>query len=164
MMIFRKFKYWCCKKIIKAKYNNKFISSEYFHNIAELNIDYLEHLCDDIYKYHDINYFICGGIPSKENILAHEKLIGNLESYYKDTLKTMHRLFKEYNHMHRVLNYMRKHNMCNYEKERISLELDEAYKKFMPRWEKLPHEYNLDYIIKLHTVNYNLKSIEEDFN
>lgn len=72
MMIFRKFKYWCCKKIIKTKYNNKFISSEYFHNIAELNIDYLEHLCNEIYKYHDINYFIHYGNPSESNILTHK--------------------------------------------------------------------------------------------
>lgn len=164
MMIFRKFKYWSCKKIIQAKYNNKFISSDYFHNIAELNIDYLEKLCYDIYKYNDINNIICGFPPSQANILAHEKLMGNLEGYYRDTLKTMHRLLKEYNHMHRVLNYMRKHKMCNSEKKKISLELDEAYKKFMPRWEKLPHEYNKDYIIKLNTVNDNLKFIEEDFN
>lgn len=164
MMIFRKFKYWSCRKIIKAKYNIKYISSEYFHNIAELNIDYLEKLCYNIYRYHDINHFMCGNSPSKSNILAHEKLMGNLESYYRDALKCMHRLFKEYNHTHRVLNYMRKHNMCNDEKKKISLELDEAYKKFMPRWEKLPHEYNLDYIIKLSAVNDNLKSIEEDFN
>lgn len=163
MMIFRKFKYWSCKKIIKAKYNNRYISSEYFHNIAELNIDYLEGLCNDIYKYHDITSVICG-TPNRATILQHEQLMKNLESYYRDSLKRMHRLLKEYNHMHRVLNYMRKHNMCNAEKKKISLELDYAYKKFMPRWEKLPHEFNKDYIIKLHAANDNLKSIEEDFN
>lgn len=163
MMIFRKFKYWSCKKIIKAKYNNKFISTEFFHNIAELNIDYLESLCNDIYKYHDIRNIICG-IPNQSTILQHENLMNNLECYYKDSLKRMNNLLKEYNHTHRVLNYMRKHKMCNAEKEKISLELDNAYKKFMPRWERLPHEYNKDFIIKLHTVNDNLKSIEKDFN
>lgn len=162
MMIFRKFKYWSCKKIIKAKYNNKYISSEYFHNIAELNIDYLEKLCYDIYKYHDITNIILG-TPNQANIIQHERLMNNLESYYKDSLRRMNRLLKEYNHMHRVLNYMRKHNMCNAEKRKISLELDAAYKKFMPRWEKLPHEYNMEYIIKLNAVTDKLKSIEEDF-
>lgn len=162
MMIFRKFKYWSCKKIIKAKYNNKYISSEYFHNIAELNIDYLEKLCYDIYKYHDITNIILG-TPNQANIIQHERLMNNLESYYKDSLRRMNRLLKEYNHMHRVLNYMRKHNMCNAEKRKISLELDAAYKKFMPRWEKLPHEYNMEYIIKLNAISDKLKSIEEDF-
>lgn len=162
MMIFRKFKYWSCKKIIKAKYNNKYISSEYFHNIAELNIDYLEKLCYDIYKYHDITNIILG-TPNQANIIQHERLMNNLESYYKDSLRRMNRLLKEYNHMHRVLNYMRKHNMCNAEKRKISLELDAAYNKFMPRWEKLPHEYNMEYIIKLNAVTDKLKSIEEDF-
>ena len=162
MMIFRKFKYWSCRKIIKAKYNNKYISTEYFHNIAELNIDYLERLCYDIYKYHDITNIICG-TPNQATIIQHERLMKNLESYYRDSLKRMKRLLKEYNHMHRVLNYMRKHNMCNSEKKTISIELDEAYKEFMPRWERLPHEYNVDYIVKLNSVNANLKSIEEDF-
>lgn len=167
MMILRKFRKWLATKIIAWKYNNKFLTVDYFPNMIKIRVKYLSDLKRDFVKYSwdGKNYFDYDKVRiSEDTKKAYHMLMDNLTGYYTDTYSKAKDLIHEFAHTRRILNYLNKHKMLNAEKQKVRISLNKAFAEYVTVFNQFPPEPDVEYFIKLEKQNEMLKDMEDDFN
>lgn len=166
-MILFKLRTFFAKRFIVWKYNNMWISPDYFPDMFKIRVEYLQQLRKDFisYSFNGDDYFNVKNTKVTAEIRkTYQMLIDNLTEYYTNTYKKANDLLHEYAHKRRILNYLYKHKKLSKEKQIVMKNLNEAFAKYVTIFEQFPPKPDIPYFIKLEKHEEMLKDMEDDFN